>query len=59
MANWIAKATAHNKGALRKGLGAKKGKPIAEKKLDKAAHSSNPKLATRANLAKTLRGIRK
>ncbi len=59
MANWIAKATAKHKGALRKELGAKKGKPIAEKKLNKASHSDNPTLAKRANLAKTLRGIRR
>ncbi len=40
-------------------MGVPKGKKIPEKKLDKAAHSSDPKLAKRANLAKTLRGLRK
>lgn len=56
--NWIAGAIKH-KGALRKELHAKKGEKIPEKKLEKASHSSNPKLAKRANLAKTLRGLRK
>ncbi len=57
--NWIAKATAKNKGALRKSLGAKPGNPIPEKKLDKAAKSSNPTMRKRAVLAKTLKKINK
>lgn len=56
--NFIQKAIKHP-GALRKSLHVKKGEKIPEAKLDKAAHSSNPKLAKRANLAKTLRGLRK
>lgn len=55
---WI-QAMKMKKGALHKELGVAKGKKIPEKKIDKAAHSSNPKLAKRANLAKTLRGLRK
>ena len=55
---WIAEAI-KKPGALRKELHVKKGKNISEKKLEKAAHSDNPKLAKRANLAKTLRGIRR
>ncbi len=47
------------KGALRKELGAKKGKPIPAKKLEKATHSKNPKLAKRAKLAETLKKLRK
>ena len=56
--NWIQKAIKH-KGALHKELGVPAGKKIPAKKLAKAAKSSNTKLAQRANLAKTLRGIRK
>jgi len=47
------------KNALRDELHIKKDKKIPLKKLDKAAKSSNPTLAKRANLAKTLRGLRK
>ena len=47
------------KGALRKELGAKPGKDISEKKLEKAAHSKNPKLKKRALLAETLKKMRK
>jgi hypothetical protein len=46
-------------GALRKSLHVKEGEKIPEKKLDKAAHSENPKTRTRANLAKTLRKLNK
>ncbi len=57
---WIAKAiNPEHKGMLRKELNVKKGKKIPKEKLDKAAHSSNPKLAKRANLARTLSGLRK
>lgn len=56
--HWIEDAHL-KKNALRKELHVKKGKKIPEKKLEKASKSENPKLAKRANLAKTLRGIRK
>jgi len=56
--NWIAGAIKH-KGALRKELHVKKGEKIPEKTLVKASKSSNPKLAKRANLARTLSGLRK
>lgn len=46
-------------GALRKELKVKKGEKIPEKKLDKAAKSTNPTLAKRARLAKTLKGFNK
>lgn len=52
--NWIAGAIKHP-GALRKSLHVKPGMPIPMSKLNKAAHSSNPTLRKRANLAKTLR----
>jgi hypothetical protein len=52
--NWIAGAIS-KPGALRKSLGAKPGQPIPAAKLNKAANSSNPTTARRANLAKTLK----
>lgn len=55
---WISGAIKH-KGALRKTLGVKKGKKIPEKKLEKAEHSKNPTTRKRANLAKTLRNLKK
>ena len=55
---WIQKAIKH-KGSLHRDLGIKQGEKIPEKKLNKALHSSNPKVARRARLAKTLRGLRK
>lgn len=54
--NWIQGAIKHP-GALRKALHVKEGEKIPVKKLDKAAHSSNPTMAKRANLAKTLRSM--
>jgi len=51
--NWIKGAIKHP-GALRKQLGAKKGKPIPAKKLNKAAKAKGT-LGRRARLAKTLR----
>lgn len=56
---WIQKAVSKHPGALHKELHVKKGEKIPAKKLEKAAHSDNPKLAKRASLAKTLRGIRR
>lgn len=55
---WI-QAMHMKKGALHKEMGIPEGKKIPEKKLNKAAKSSNPLLAKRANTAKTLRGMRK
>ena len=55
---WIQKMHM-KKGALHKELGVPMGKKIPEKKLEKATHSKNPKEAKRANLAKTLSGLRK
>lgn len=53
---WIKTAIKHP-GALRKELGVKEGEKIPEAKLEKAAHSENPKLAARARLAETLKGF--
>jgi hypothetical protein len=50
---WIQSAIKHP-GALHKELHVPEGEKIPAKKLEKAAHSDNPKLAKRANLAKTL-----
>jgi hypothetical protein len=56
--NWIAGAIKpENKGALRKELGAKPGKPIPAAKL--AASAKKPgKIGQRARLAQTLRGMK-
>jgi hypothetical protein len=55
---WIQKAIKHP-GALHKQLGVPAGEKIPSKKLAKAAHSENPKLARRARLAQTLKGLHK
>jgi hypothetical protein len=51
---WIQKAIKHP-GALHRQLGVPQGQKIPAKKLAAAAHSSNPTLRRRANLAKTLK----
>ena len=56
--NWIAGAIKHP-GALHKELHVKESEKIPEKKLEKAAHSKNPKERKRANLAKTLKKMHK
>jgi len=55
---WISKAIKHP-GALHKSLHVPAGKKIPAKKLEKAAHSDKPKLAKRAHLAETLKGMHK
>jgi hypothetical protein len=55
---WIQKAIKHP-GALHKQLGVPAGEKIPSKKLAKAAHSENPKLARRARLAQTLKKLHK
>ncbi len=50
--NWMAEAFANNKGALRKQLGAKPGKPIDKSKLAAAAKKSGT-IGKRARLAQT------
>lgn len=56
--NWIQGAI-KKPGALRKKLHAKKGKKIPVSKIEKATHSKNPTLKKEANLAMTLRKLRK
>lgn len=56
--NWIKGAIKH-KGALHKSLGVPAGEKIPASKLSKAAHSDDPKLAKRANLAMTLKKLHK
>ena len=51
---WIQGAIKHP-GSLHKALHVPEGEKIPAKKLEKAAHSDNPKLAKKANLAKTLK----
>lgn len=55
---FIQKAIKHP-GALHKELGVPLGKKIPQSKLTKALHSENPKMRKQANLARTLRGLRK
>jgi hypothetical protein len=55
---WIQGAIKH-KGALRKALHIKGDKDIPEKKLEKAEHSKNKKLASRARLAKEFKEFKK
>jgi hypothetical protein len=56
MANWIAGAIRHP-GALHRQLGVPQGQKIPQGKLEAAENSSNPKLAKRARLAETLKGL--
>lgn len=56
--NWIAGAIKHP-GALHKELKVPEGKKIPEAKLKKAEHSKSPLLRKRANLAETLKGMKK
>lgn len=54
---WIQGAIKHP-GALHRALHVPEGEKIPAKKLAKAAHSSNPTMRKRANLAKTLKHLR-
>lgn len=47
------------KGALHETLHVPEGKKIPESKLKKAEHSKNPTTRKRANLAETLKGLKK
>jgi len=51
---WISGAIRHP-GALHRALGVPQGEKIPASKLAKAAHSKNPTMRKRANLAKTLK----
>lgn len=54
---WIQKAVSKHPGALRHSLHVKAGETIPSGKLQKAAHSENPTMAKRANLALTLKAM--
>jgi hypothetical protein len=57
---WIQSAiNPETKGALHKTLGISQDKKIPEKKLEKATHSKNPLTRKRANLAETLKRLKK
>lgn len=56
--NWIQSAI-KNPGGLHKSLGVAMGKKIPMAKIEKATHSSNPKVVKQANLAKTLKKLHK
>ncbi len=57
---WIQKALGpKSKGKLHKKLGVPQGKKIPESKIKKAEHSKSPKLRKEANLAETLKHLRK
>lgn len=55
-AHWIKEAVG-DKGALHRSLHVPEGDKIPERKLEKAAHSSNKLVAKRAHLAETLKGL--
>ena len=55
---WIKKAIKHP-GKLHRDLGVPEGKKIPAKKLTKAEHSKNPVIRKEANLAKTLKKLKK
>lgn len=58
--NWIQDAiNPKKKGVLRKKLGAKQGEKIPAKKLEAAAKSKNPLTKKEANLAITLKKMKK
>lgn len=57
MSNWI-KAATKNKGGLHRATGTPMGTKIPAKKIEKAAHSSSPKVRKEAALAKTLSKLR-
>lgn len=58
---WINKALSKkgSKGKLHRELGVPQGEKIPAKKLKKAEHSKNPTIRREANLAKTLKKLRK
>jgi hypothetical protein len=58
MANWIAGAV-KNKGGLHRSLNIPEGQKIPEKRIVKAEHSSDERVRRQANLAMTLKHLRK
>ena len=58
MSNWIAGAI-RRPGALHRALHVPEGEKIPEKKIEKATHSGDERLAREARLAETLKSMRK
>ncbi len=56
--NWIQGAI-KRPGALHRALNVPEGEKIPEKKIEKAEHSSNERLRREANLAMTLKSLRR
>lgn len=56
--NWIKGAIKHP-GGLHRSLGVPQGQPIPAGKIEAATHSSNPKVRRQANLAQTLKGMKR
>ena len=56
--DWIKGAT-KNKGGLHRSLGIPEGQKIPESKIEAATHSSNPKIKKQADLAETLKGMKR
>lgn len=54
---WIKGAIGENKGALHRALGVPEGEKIPAEKMEKAAHSNNPRIRKEAALAHTLAGF--
>ena len=57
--NWIQKAVGKNPGGLHRSLGIPEGEKIPEKRIVKAEHSSDERVRREANLAMTLKSLRK
>ena len=56
---WIQKAVGKHPGKLHRELGVPEGKKIPAKKMAKAAKSKNPTIRKEADLAKTLKKMKK
>lgn len=54
---WMQRAFSKHKGALHRELHVPEGEKIPEKKLEKAAHSKNPRMRRQAALAKVGRRV--
>ena len=57
--HWIQKAVGKNPGGLHRSLGIPEGEKIPEKRIVKAEHSSDERVRREANLAMTLKSLRK
>jgi hypothetical protein len=57
--HWIKEAVSRHPGALHKALHVPEGKHIPSGRLENAEHSKNPRLAKEANLAETLKAMKR